>query len=107
LVQQGVDEGGVGAVLKQAAHQIGQQFFVAADGGVGAHDDIAPLDLGAVIQGLAHAVQALELDGHAAIGGHAVHGGQGVGVVGGELREDVGRGLDQCLGADQIVQIGR
>ncbi|MNI72165.1 hypothetical protein D3C73_1280880 [compost metagenome] len=80
---------------------------MAADGGVGAHDDVAPLGPGAVIQGLAHAVQALELDGHAAIGGHAVHRGQGVGVVGGELGEDVGRGLDQRLGADQIVQVGR
>ncbi len=107
LVQQGVDEGGVGAVFQQAAHQIGQQFLMAADGGVGADDDVAPLGPSAVIEGLAHAVQALELDGHAAIGGHAVHGGQGVGVVGGELGEDVGRGLDQRLGADQIVQIGR
>ena len=107
LVQQGMDEGGVGAVLQQAAHQIGQQFLVAADGSVGANDHVAPLGPGAIIERLAHAVQTLELDGHAAIGGHAVHGGQGVGVVGGELGEDVGRGLDQGLGADQIVQVGR
>ena len=36
LVEQGVDEAGVGAVLQQAADQIGQQVLVAADRRVGA-----------------------------------------------------------------------
>jgi hypothetical protein len=43
LIQQGVHEGGVGAVLQQAAHQIGQQFFMAADGRIGADDDALAL----------------------------------------------------------------
>ena len=109
LVQQGVDEGGVGTVFQQAAHQIGQQFFMAAHRRIGAHDDglVRPHVARGVIEGLAHAVQALVLDGHATVAGHPAHGGQGMGVVGGELAVDVRRGLDHHAGADQVVEVGR
>jgi hypothetical protein len=39
LVEEGVDEAGVGAVLQQAADEVGEQVLVAADGGVGAEGD--------------------------------------------------------------------
>jgi hypothetical protein len=58
-----VDEGGVGAVLQQAAHQIGQQVLVAAHRRIDAAR--RPSLLGAddlVIERVAHAVQALELE---------------------------------------------
>ena len=107
LVQQGVHERRVGAVLEQAAHQIGQQVLMPADGGIGADGDGAKGVMGGVVEGLAHAVQALEFDLHAPLGRHPVDGGQGVGIVGGELAVDVRRGLDHGLGADQIVEVGR
>ena len=102
-----MDEGGVGAVLEQAAHQIGQQFLVAADRGIGAHGiGSSPDRLGGVVQGLAHAVQALELDLHVRGAAPSVDGGERVGVVGGELRIERGRGVDQGAGADEIVEVG-
>ena len=60
-----VDERGVGAVLQQAAHQVGQQRLVRADRRV---DAAGPAELAfghgphhLLVQRLAHAVQALEL----------------------------------------------
>ncbi len=41
-----------------------------------------------LVQRLAHAVQALELEAGAVVAGHLQDGGDGVGVVGGELRVD-------------------
>ena len=109
LVQQGVDEGGVGPVFQQAPNKIGQKFLVPSHGGVGAHDDglVRPGLLRRVVQGFAHAVQALVFDRDASVAGHAAHGGQGVGVVTGELAVDRRRGLDHGPGADEVVQIGR
>jgi hypothetical protein len=52
-------------------------------------------------------VQALELDIDAGVRRHAVHSGQGHGVVGGELAVQVRRGVQHDAGAHQIVQIGR
>ncbi len=60
-VDQLMNEGRVGTVLQQAAHQIGQQILVRADRGVDA--DVAGVLLDhRVVQGIAHAVQALELE---------------------------------------------
>ena len=75
LVQQGVDERGVGPVLEQAAHQIGQQVLMPADGGIGADRHGAEGVTGGVVERLAHAVQALEFDLHRALGRHPVDGG--------------------------------
>src|SRR3546814_15886151 len=63
LVLDAVHEGGVGTVLQQAAHQVGEQLLVAADRRVDAAGQVHPLrpdDL--LIERLAHAVQALELE---------------------------------------------
>ena len=109
LVHQHMGERGVGAVLQQAADQIGQQFLVPADGGIGAHHRpvVLPARLGGVIERLAHAVQALELDLHIGPTRHAVDGGQGDGIVGGELAIQMRGCINDGLGADQIVHIGR
>ncbi len=66
LVDDAVDEGGVGAVLEQAAHEIGQQILVAADRGIDAArlTEAIGRALGAddlLVERLAHAVQPLEL----------------------------------------------
>ena len=103
-----VHEGRIGAVLQQAADQVGQQRFVRADGGVDAARPVQPVvadDL--LIQRLAHAVQALEL---VLAGGergarHAVHGGDGVSVVGRELREHRVRRGQQLAGAGQVGDV--
>ena len=61
-VDEAVDEGGVGAVLEQAADEVGEQRLVGADRRVdaaGAVELVLADDL--VVEGLAHAVQALEL----------------------------------------------
>ena len=107
LVQQGVDERRVGPVLQQATNQIGQQVLVAPDGSIGAHGH-RPQGLGGgVIEGLAHAVQALELDLDPGLPGHVVHGRERVGVVGRELRIQMRRRVDHGAGADQIIQVRR
>ena len=107
-----VDEGGVGAVLQQPAHQVGQQGFVAADRRIDAARP-GQLTVGQradhlLVEWLAHAVQALKLvlTGRVLLARQRVHGGQGVRVVGGELRVDrVGRG-QQSLGASQVGHVG-
>jgi hypothetical protein len=73
LVHDTVHEGGVGAVLEEAADEVGQEVAVRADGGV---DAKARALLGAddLVQSLAHAVKALELEPllrHAPPRGHA------------------------------------
>ena len=81
-----VDKRGVRAVFQQAAHQVGQQGFMRAHRRIHAH--VPPQVLRAdhlVVQGFAHAVQALVFELFAFA--HLVNRGQGVGVVGGELRE--------------------
>ncbi len=60
-VDQLVDERRIGTVLQQATHQIGQQVLVRADRGVDAYVAGVLLDH-RVVQGIAHAVQALELE---------------------------------------------
>jgi hypothetical protein len=107
LVQQGVDEGGVGAVLEQAADQIGQQVLMPADGGVGAHGHGPEMLGGGVIEGLAHAVQRWNSIFTPRLLRHAVNGGQRMGVVGRELGIEVRRGVDHGAGADEVVEVGR
>ncbi len=111
LVGDAVDEGGVGAVLQQAAHQVGQQCLVRADRRV---DAARPVELARLaadhlfVQRLAHAVQALEfvLAGVIVLAGHVIDGRQRVGVVRGELREHgIGRG-QQLARAGQVRHVG-
>ena len=67
LVGDAVDEAGIGAVLEQAADEIGEQLLVAADRRVDANRRLrvadVPLELRKLlVELLAHAVQALELE---------------------------------------------
>ncbi len=101
VIGEPVDEGRVGAVLEQPAHQIGQQILVAADRGI---DAAGPLDEPLladhlVVQRLAHAMQALELEGGAAAGD--MRRGNGIGVVRGELR------IERLLIAEQQPHAGQ
>ena len=104
-----VDERGVGAVLEQPAHEIGEQRLVRADRRI---DAARPIELVAaddfLVERLAHAVQALELV-LAAIEvrpGHRQDGGERLGVVGGELRIDRVRRGEQLAGAGEIADVG-
>ena len=86
VVGKAMHEGGVGAVLQQPPHQIGEQVLVAADGRIDAARQVhAVAAHHLVIERLAHAVQALELKAFA-VAGHGGDGRQRMGVVGGELR---------------------
>ena len=104
-----VDERGVGAVLQQAAHQIGQKRLVRADRRV---DAARPVELvrshDLLVQRLAHAVQALELvlAGIKVLAGHGVDGGERERIVRGELRKRrVGRG-QQPARAGEVGHVG-
>ena len=55
------DEGGIGAVLQQAADEIGEEVAVAADRRIGAAGRARMVLDQASVERLAHAVQALEL----------------------------------------------
>ena len=106
LVEQGVDERGVGAVLQQAADEVGQQVLVAAHGGVDAQGKRAVALVRGGVERLAHAVQALEFGAQAHLARHQAHGGQRVGVVGGELAVEVRRGRQQGAGAGEVAHVG-
>ena len=104
LIDDLIHEAGVRAVLKQTPHQIGQQIAVRANGGVDAaagavffHHD--------VMQGLAHAVQTLEFIGLGVVG-HMQDGGNGMGVVRGELRIDAVGHVQQFAGVGDVAYIG-
>ncbi len=107
LVQQRVHEGGVGPVLQQPAHQIGQQVFMPAHRRIGPHHHPVVEVVGGLVERLAHAVQALELDADPGVGRHPPHRGQGVGVVGGELRVEVRPRADHRPRADQVGEVCR
>ncbi len=112
-VHQLVHEGRVGAVLQQAPDQVRQQVLVRADRGVDAHVAAVLLDH-RVVQRVAHAVQALELEvallaaGGPGFVGQGEDGGHGVGVVAGELRVDHPAGVlaEQVAGAGQVGSVG-
>ena len=62
LVDEAIDKGRIGSVLKQSPHQVREQILVAADGCIDAAWSIDPLrsdDL--LIERLTHPVQTLEL----------------------------------------------
>ena len=112
LVDDAVDEGRVGAVLEQPPDEVRQQVSVTAHGRVHAagHVQLILADH-LLVQLLAHTVQALEL---VAIrrripsrAGDAVHAGQRVRVVGGELRVQVRTVEQQAAGAGQVAHVRR
>ncbi|MCY1219377.1 hypothetical protein D9M72_313510 [compost metagenome] len=103
-----VHERGVGAVLQQPPHQVGQQRLVRAHRRV---DAAGPPERAhhLLVQRLAHAVQALELVLARRVArrvGHRVDRGQRVGVVRGELRvHRVGR-IEQPARAREVRHVG-
>ncbi len=104
-----IDEGGVGAILEQAAHQVGEQGLVGADRRV---DAAGPAQLvladDLLVERLAHAVQALELvlAGVEIAARHLHDGGERVRVVGRELREDRVRRGEQPSRAGEVGDVG-
>ena len=95
----------VGAVFQQATHQVGEQSFVGADRGIDAHAAAEVLRADhLVVEGFAHAVQALVFE--VFVFAHLVDGAEGVGVVRGKLREDrILRG-EQFARAGEIGNVG-
>ncbi len=103
-IDQAVDEGGVGPVLQEAADQVGQQRLVGADRGVDAAGPVHPvLAHHLVVEGLAHAVQALELPVQAPP--HLVDRRQRVRVVRGELGVDRVRRGQHPPGAGEVRHV--
>ena len=96
---------GIRTVFQQAAHQVGEQGFMRAHRRIHAH---APSQVlwadHLVVQGFAHAVQALVFELFAFA--HLVNRGQGVGVVGGELREHGVLRIQQFARAGQVGNVG-
>ena len=114
VVRDAVDEGGVGPVLQQAAHQVGEQGLVAAHRSIDAAG-ATQLAVGHLadhlfVQGFTHAVQALELvlARVVVLTRQLIDGRQGVGVVGGELGIDGLGHRQQLAGAGEVgdVRVG-
>jgi hypothetical protein len=83
-----VHEGAVRPVLQEPPHEVGEEVAVHADGRVDpAARALVPHHH--VVQRLAHAVQTLELEAAPVHPRHLEDRGDGVGVVGGELRVEV------------------
>ncbi|MNU99998.1 hypothetical protein D3C71_901530 [compost metagenome] len=112
VVRDAVDEGGVGPVLQQAAHQVGEQGLVAADRRIDAAGatQLAVGDLAdhLFVERFTHAVQALELvlARVVVLPRQLVDGRQRMGVVGGELGIDGLGHRQQLAGAGEIGDIG-
>ena len=104
-IRKPVDEGAVGAVLQQTADQVGEQVPMRAHRIVGAAGNPA-LALGEhpVVEGLAHAVQALQLERRAVR--QLQDRRHRMGVVRGELRVEARPQPQQGLGAGEIGQVG-
>ncbi len=107
VVDDAVDERGVGAVFEQPPHQIGEQFLVAADRRI---DPARPVQMFGtddfVVQRLAHAVQPLELP-IMARAGEFDHRRGGMCIVGGELRVKERPRGEEPAGAGEVGDVGR
>ena len=99
------DEGGVGAVLEQAADEIGEKVLMAADRRIGAAGEAGIRLQQALIQGLTHAVQALELE-ILGVAGELGDGRDSQRVMGGELGNDPRAQGEELLRAGLIIQVG-
>ena len=99
-----VNEGGVGAVLEQPAHQIGKQVGMRADRRVDAAARAFSLAHG-LMQRLAHAVKALELEA-VAIVGHLKDCRHGMCIVRRELRVDAVGHRQQLARVGDVGDVG-
>ncbi len=99
-IDQAMHEAGVGAVLQQPAHQIGEQILMRADRCIDAHR-IRRI----VVERLAHAVQALHLE---RVSTRAFQDeGQAVRVVRGECGVDCVAALQHAARTGEPAHIGR
>ena len=102
VIGQTIDKAGVGAIFQEAANQIGQQVFMAADGCIDAAglvgDDLR-------IKRFAHAMQALEFVA-LVVTSHNADGGDGLGVVGGKLWIEKVTPFQHEFRTSQIAHIG-
>ena len=105
FVQHLIDKRTVGAVFQQAAHQIGQQILMHANGRIDAAAVAMPFH-DKIMQPLPHAMQALKFEILHPVG-HLQDGGDGMGVMGRELRVDVIRHIEQLFRAGEIAHIRR
>ena len=102
-----VHEGGVGAVLQQAADEIGEKVFVAAHWRIdaaGLADETARHHL--LVQRLTHAVQALELVAFV-VPCHDGDRRHRLRIVGGELREETIPPRQHVARTGEIAHVGR
>ncbi len=100
-----IDKAGICPVFQQTPHQIGQEIAMRADGGIDAAPGGFCLE-NDVMQGLAHAMQALEFKG-ALVACHVEDGSGGMGVMGGELRIDAVRHRQELARIGDIAHIRR
>ena len=104
-IHQPVDERRIGAVLQQASDQVGEQGLLRADRRIDAAGFVEPVlpdDL--VVQCLAHPMETLEFV--VAVSSEMIDGRQGIGVVGGKLREDCVGCRQQRLRAREVASVG-
>ena len=97
------DKGGIGAILDQPAHQIGQQVAMRPNRRVDPATN-ARLRPQSLVQRFAHAMQALEFI-ILPLACAQNNGGGGEGVMGGELRKKRRR-RKQGVGAGEIIEVG-
>ncbi len=103
-----VDKAGIGPVLQQAAHQIGEQVTVAADGRINAHRCLAiTLDPAKrVIDILAHSVQPLEFEFCVVLCGQGFHCADCIGVMRSESRVDSIAGCQEPFRTGEVGHVG-
>src|SRR5688572_22958644 len=107
FVEYAVDEGLVGSVLEQPAHEVRQQILMLAHRGINTTRPIKPFashDLR--VELLAHAVQPLELEAAIELAAELRDVGHGVRVVRRELRVDPLTGAQQPARKREIGDIG-
>ena len=104
LVHDLVDERIVGAVLQQAADEIGEKVVMGAHRRIDAAAD-AVARAHRLVQGLAHSVQPLELEARRVVR-HVQHRGHGVRVMRGELGVEAVRHRQQPARAGEIGDVG-
>src|SRR5690606_31353738 len=104
LVDELVDEGGIRLVLEQPPHEIGEQVAMGAHRSVYAATG-ALLLADELVEALAHAVEPLELEA-LPVARHGEDGGDGMGVVGRELRIEAVAAVEELAGAGKIARVG-
>ena len=105
LVGELVDEGVVGAVFQQPAHQVRQQVAVLAHGRIHAHRHGRREAQDLAVDPLAHAVQPLQLELRGYCRGHLQDRCDRAGVVRGELRVDHVVCLQESAGAREVGDV--